>query len=149
MSSDLPTHFVGRSESAVTPSDHVSSARETRHLTVVPTASGGTAARLTRGQVASRLDISVSTVRRYEGERLHPVIDDKGVRWFDETEVAALAAELVNEGGKRANATNEGSAGAIEQRTPGEIAALVFERLEQRQSLAEIVIGLRVTPETV
>ena len=26
---------------------------------------------------------------------------------------------------------------------------LVFERLEQRQSLAEIVIGVRVEPETV
>jgi hypothetical protein len=29
------------------------------------------------------------------------------------------------------------------------VAALVFERLEQRQSLAEIVIGVRVAPERV
>jgi hypothetical protein len=34
-------------------------------------------------------------------------------------------------------------------RTPGDIAAEVFERLEQRQSLAEIVVGVRVTPELV
>jgi hypothetical protein len=34
-------------------------------------------------------------------------------------------------------------------RTRGELAALVFERFEQRQSQAEIVIGLRVEPETV
>jgi hypothetical protein len=31
----------------------------------------------------------------------------------------------------------------------GELAARVFERLEQRQSLAEIVIGVRVAPEVV
>ncbi len=31
----------------------------------------------------------------------------------------------------------------------GEIAALVFERLEQRHSLSEIVIALRVPPEDV
>ena len=104
---------------------------------------------MTRGQVASRLDISVSTVRRYEGERLHPVIDDKGVRWFEEKEVAALAAELMNEGGKRPNGKAEASPRAAEQRTPGEVAALVFERFEERQSLAEIVIGLRLEPDLV
>jgi len=35
------------------------------------------------------------------------------------------------------------------QLSKGEIAALVFERLEQRHSLAEIVIALRVPPEDV
>jgi len=30
-----------------------------------------------------------------------------------------------------------------------ELAALVFERLEQRQSLAEIVVGVRVDPDVV
>jgi hypothetical protein len=149
MSHDFPNQFVAGSESTVTPSDRVSSARESRHLTVVPTANTPHAARMTRGQVASRLDISVSTVRRYEGERLHPVIDDKGVRWFEEKEVAALAVELMNEGGKRSNATNTPSTRAREQRTPGEIAGLVFERFEERQSLAEIVIGLRVEPDLV
>lgn len=34
-------------------------------------------------------------------------------------------------------------------RSSGEIAAEVFERLEQRQSLAEIVIGVRVEPGVV
>jgi hypothetical protein len=149
MSRDLPNQFVAGSESAVTSPDRVSSTRESRHLTVVPTANGGNSARLTRGQVASRLDISVSTVRRYEGERLHPLIDDKGVRWFEEKEVAALAAQLINESGKRPTAKNEASARATEHRTAGEIAALVFERFEERQSLAEIVIGLRVEPDLV
>ena len=35
------------------------------------------------------------------------------------------------------------------QLSKGELAALVFERLEQRHSLAEIVIALRVPPEDV
>ncbi len=86
-------------------------------------------------------------MRRYEGERLHPTVDEHDVRWFDEREVAALAAELVNASAKRPRATEP--VAAPETRTSGELAALVFERLEQRQSLAEIVIGLRVTPETV
>ncbi|HEY1554164.1 MAG TPA: hypothetical protein VGF94_04980 [Kofleriaceae bacterium] len=38
---------------------------------------------------------------------------------------------------------------AADARTRGEIAALVFERFEQRQSHAEIVIGLRIEPELV
>lgn len=88
-------------------------------------------------------------MRRYEGDRLNPTIDDKGVRWFDEKEVAALAAELVNKtGGKQSNVATA-PAPATDQRSPGEIAALVFERLEQRQSLPEIVIGLRIEPDKV
>lgn len=106
--------------------------------------------RLTRGQVAARLGLSVSTVRRYEGDRLHPTVDEHDVRWFDEREVTALAARLANEGGPRRSARASAPDGpAREPRTAGEIAAFVFERFEQRQSMAEIVIGLRVEPETV
>jgi hypothetical protein len=91
----------------------------------------------------------VSTVRRFEGERLHPIVDDKDVRWFEEKEVAALAAQLANEpGAKQSRAASPVNA-RTEVRTEGEIAALVFERLEQRQSLAEIVVGVRVEPEKV
>jgi hypothetical protein len=118
--------------------------QESRHLSVVPKKE------LTRAQVAARLDVSVSTVRRYEGERLHPRVDEDDVRWFDEKEVAALAAALTNEPRviRRRNAESApGARGA--QRTAGEIAAEVFERLEQRQSLAEIVIGVRVEPSVV
>ena len=128
----------------------LSIAQAIEHLSVLHGADQAPAAGLTRGQVAARLNISVSTVRRYEGGRLHPTVDENDVRWFDEKEVAAVAAELANEGSakpaRNGNATNPRSA---EQRTPGEIAALVFERLEQRQSLAEIVIGLRLEPEAV
>jgi hypothetical protein len=108
------------------------------------------AERLTRGQVATRLGISVSTVRRLEGTRLHPTIDGEDVRWFDEKEVASLAAELANATSSRRKGTRgTPRAEATPARSQGEIAALVFERFEQRQSLAEIVVGLRVAPETV
>jgi hypothetical protein len=39
-------------------------------------------AALTRDDVAKRLGVSNSTVRRLEGTRLHPLIDDKSVRRF-------------------------------------------------------------------
>jgi transcriptional regulator with XRE-family HTH domain len=100
-------------------------------------------ARLTRAQVASRLGVSVSTVRRFEGTRLHPTLGDNDVRSFDEMEVAALAAELANE--PRAHGDTQRDV----PRSRGELAALVFERFEQRQSLAEIVVGLRIEPEVV
>ena len=74
----------------------VSSSKESRHLSVVP-ASGSSETPLTRAQVAARLDVSISTVRRFEGTRLHPKVDDDEVHWFDPKEVAALAVELTNE----------------------------------------------------
>lgn len=54
--------------------------------------------------MASRLGVSVSTVHRFEGSRLHPPLGENEMRWFDEKQVAALAAELANE--PRVRATN-------------------------------------------
>jgi hypothetical protein len=88
-------------------------------------------------------------VRRFEGERLHPTVDSDDVRWFDEKEVTALAAHIANKSGSKGMRNAKAASTGSEQRTPGEIAALVFERFEQRQSLAEIVVGLRVEPEAV
>jgi hypothetical protein len=51
-------------------------------------------AALTRDDVAKRLNVSVSTVRRLEGTRLHPLIDDKSVRRFKASDVERLAKEL-------------------------------------------------------
>lgn len=121
-----------------------SAPRESRHLSALPTKE------LTRAQVAARLDVSISTVRRYEGERLHPRVDEHDVRWFDEKEVASLAATLTNEPRVVRRRNAEPAVGVRPAaRSPGEIAAEVFERLEQRQSLAEIVIGVRVEPDLV
>ncbi|MEP6862944.1 MAG: helix-turn-helix transcriptional regulator [Deltaproteobacteria bacterium] len=126
----------------------VSSPRESRHLSVVPTHRLSTTP-LTRAQVAERLGVSISTVRRYEGARLHPVVDDDEVHWFEPKEVACLAVELKNDprATRRRNASV--SAAVVPERSRDELAALVFERLEQRQSLAEIVVGVRVDPDVV
>jgi hypothetical protein len=66
--------------------------------------------------------------------------------------VAELATSLLNDnGGKppRKPRRNAAAAAPEVKRTEGEIAAEVFDRLEQRQSLAEIVIGVRVPPDVV
>lgn len=102
---------------------------------------------LTRAEVAARLGVSTSTVRRYEGDQLHPTKGTDGVNRFDPEEVAALARALLDQ--KPPKARSKQARNADKARTPGDIAAEVFERLEQRQSLAEIVIGVRVAPELV
>jgi hypothetical protein len=106
---------------------------------------------LTRADVAARLGVSTSTVRRYEGDLLHPTKGADGVNRFDSTEVAALAMTLLGQKPPKAKTkpTRGTDAPRAAARTPGEVAAEVFERLEQRQSLAEIVIGAQVTPDLV
>ena len=104
-------------------------------------------AALTRDDVAKRLNVSISTVRRFEGTRLHPRVDDNSVRRFKASEVERLAMELAAENRSPRNAKQAVVNAA--QLSKGELAALVFERLEQRHSLAEIVIALRVPPEDV
>ena len=118
-----------------------------RHLSVVSKTSDTKTTQLTRAQVADRLGASVSTVRRCEGAQLHPTVDDDGTHWFDPAEVTALAASRANQAIARGRIRPQGD--EPEKRTPGEIAALVFERFEQRQSHAEIVIGLRIEPALV
>jgi hypothetical protein len=107
--------------------------------------------RLTRADVAARLGVSTSTVRRYEGDQLHPQKGPDGVNRFDPQEVAALAMKLLGQKPAKPKAKGERNTDKLRTptRTPGDIAADVFERLEQRQSLAEIVVGVRVTPELV
>lgn len=102
---------------------------------------------LTRDDVAKRLGVSISTVRRLEGTRLHPSIDDKSVRRFKASDVERLAKELEAEQRSPRNAQQAVVRAA--EMPKGELAALVFERLEQRHSLSEIVIALRVPPEDV
>ena len=143
MSRDLPIQFPSKPESVLTPSKTASPAQKSRLLSALP---GGD--RLTRGQVAERLGVSISTVRRYEGSQLHPTVDENDVRWFAQAEVTALAARIANERSDKPS-RGVGSTASAPKRSAGELAALVFERFEQRQSLAEIVIGLRIEPSTV
>jgi transcriptional regulator with XRE-family HTH domain len=121
---------------------HVSEQPFKPHLSLV----GDENQRLTRAQVAERLGVSVSTVRRYEGDKLHPTIGDDGVRTFAASDVERLARTLVAEQSPRARDKAIERAAELSR---GDIAAAVFERLEQRHSLAEIVIALRLPPEDV
>lgn len=82
---------------------------------------------LTRDDVAKRLGVSISTVRRFEGTRLHPVIDAKSVRRFKASDVERLAKELNAEQGSPRNAQQAVVRAA--EMSKGELAALVFERL--------------------
>jgi DNA-binding transcriptional MerR regulator len=104
-------------------------------------------AALTRDDVAKRLGVSISTVRRLEGTRLHPSIDDKSVRRFKASDVERLAKDLQAE--QRSPRNAQQAVVRVAEIPKGELAALVFERLEQRHSLSEIVIALRVPPEDV
>jgi hypothetical protein len=72
-----------------------------------------------------------------EGRELRPSVGDDGVRRFDAEEVEALARST----GRASRAGEPLSA--------GELAAEVFARLEQRQSLSEIVRALKVEPRKV
>lgn len=95
--------------------------------------------KLTRSQVAARLGVSISTVRRMEGRQLHPVFGPGEIRLFDPIEVEAVAASLANEGGRQ----------EPERLTRGELAARVFEAFEAGRTLAQIVIAFRLHPRTV
>ena len=55
-------------------------------------------AMLTRGQVAKRLGKSIATVRRMEGNELHPARDERGVLRFSAEEVERLVSSRDGEG---------------------------------------------------
>jgi transposase len=79
-------------------------------------------AALTRDDVAKRLDVSISTVRRLEGTRLHPLIDGKGVRRFKASDVERLAKEIEAEQRSPRNAQKAVVRAA--EMPKGELAAL-------------------------
>lgn len=110
-----------------------------------PSAAGDEAQRLAashgklikRSAAARLLNISVSTLRRYEDE-LHPIIGPKGVRLFDEVTLRSAAGTL------RRRRVLE-TAGP----TAGETAADVFTLLDEAVSAVDIVKRLRVAPDLV
>lgn len=99
------------------------------------------------GEVAAILGCSVCTVKRLENKRLHPRLDAAGVHHYDPVEVHALEHKA------RYKATR---AGKTPERTPGDIAACVFELLDREAeqntpdygaAKRRIVIQLRIEPE--
>jgi hypothetical protein len=90
----------------------------------------------TRADVARHLSVSITSVRRMEGCRLHPHVDDAGVRWFDPREVKAFLLER----GQRPVAKRD---------SDGEIAARVFAMFRQGLDLREVVVAAKVPPVIV
>jgi hypothetical protein len=89
---------------------------------------------LTRAQGAQQLRIGITTVHRMRVQgQLHPRRDYAGVWRYDPAEVVRLAAA-------------RGVPGA---RTAGEIAARVFQMLDRRAGLREIVVTMRLVPQEV
>lgn len=92
---------------------------------------------MTRFDVADFLRISHSSVRRLEGTKLHPVIDDKGRRLFDPREVEALELDV------------RPYKPRVKPSAQGRLAARVFRSFERGESLRSIVVACKLPPEVV
>src|SRR5688572_27934012 len=105
-----------------------------RELEMTSDPTGAARFRLTRLEVATRLGISASSVRRLEGVHLHPVQDDRGVWRFDPAELDRVPQRSTPRRTAR-----------LRKRAPtaGEVAARIFRMLESGRELTEIVIATR------
>jgi hypothetical protein len=93
---------------------------------------------LKRTEAARLLGMSVSTLRRREGEVLNPIVGEGGVHLFDEAEVRAV---MITMRGQSALAAMGPSSGVV--------ASEVFTLLDEDVHPVEIVKRLRLTPEVV
>ncbi len=97
------------------------------------------ASSITRQQTADLLGVSVATVRRLEGTRLHPELDRGGVWRFDRVAVE----EFARTGGARRRKSRQRRASS------GEMAARVFRMLSDGKDIREIVVKCKQSPERV
>ena len=104
-----------------------------------PTEQGIPAGRppFTRSAVAALLQVSVTTVRRFEGTLLHPVKGEDGTHLFDPIEVQELAS-------RRPAATPVKNSTA-----EGEVAAAAFALFKKKTSPRDVVIELEQSPAVV
>ena len=97
---------------------------------------------LTRRDVATRLGVSTSSVRRMEFDRLHPVEDERGIWRFDPAELEGIEPRAKPE---RSPISNE----ARERQREGRLAARTFFMFARHWSLAQIVVATKQPPERV
>jgi transcriptional regulator with XRE-family HTH domain len=100
---------------------------------------------LTRREVAARLGVSTSTVRRLEWDRLHPIQDARGINRFDPAELEGMSA-------RAASKLDRNETGAAERRHDlrrGRLAATVFKMFARQKSLPEIVVATKQPPELI
>jgi hypothetical protein len=94
--------------------------------------------KLTRAEVARRLGVSVTTLRRMEGTKLHPTRRSDGVHLFDATEVEAVLVTYRQVRSRTTRASAEAD---------GALAAQAFECFDQRVPVSEVVKRLQIAPE--
>ena len=92
---------------------------------------------LTRGQVARRLGMSLSSVRRMEGEQLKPIVDERGVHYFEETEIQAVFVRV-----RRARAPRD-------ELASGSLAAAAFTLFRGGADVVAVVKELHEAPEAI
>jgi hypothetical protein len=91
-----------------------------------------------RSEAARMLGVSVSTLRRREGTELTPVVDANGVHMFEEAQVRSVMVTI-----RRRQCLQSLGARA------GDLAADVFEMLDNAVHPVDIVKRLRVPPDVV
>ena len=99
---------------------------------------------LTRADVADRLGISTSTVRRMEWVQLHPVQDANGVWRFDPAELDGIAPQA-----KRSRSRPLAPPGDRDVARQGRLAARVFRMFAGNLTLAQIVVATKQPPAVV
>lgn len=105
---------------------------------VAPAAKTGASGRLlTRGQVARRLGLSLSTVRRMEGIQLKPIVGERGVRYFEETEIQTVLVRV-----RRTRMPDD-------EHADGTLAAAAFTLFRNGADVVAVVTELREAPETI
>jgi hypothetical protein len=92
---------------------------------------------LRRAEAARLLGVSVSTLRRSEGELIKPIVGPDGVHLFEESEIRSVMVTRRRRLGSDAVATNGG------------VAADVFELLDANVHPVDIVKRLRLPPDVV
>jgi hypothetical protein len=97
---------------------------------------------LTRAQVAERLGVSLSSVRRLEWDRLRPEVDDRGVHRFDPAEVEAIEPR------PRAPARAPDPERRAQARK-GRLAANAFRMFARHMTLPQIVVATKQPPEVI
>lgn len=107
---------------------------------------------MSRRQVAARLGVSISTVRRMEHDRLHPAVDAAGRHTFDPSEVEAVAGTISTSTDPAPSPTHTAALRPQQQHpnpTSGEVAAIAFADFNAGKPPAEVVVARALPPDLV
>ena len=103
--------------------------------------------KLTRRQVAARLGVSVSSVRRMEYRELHPEKGLRGTLFFRLSEVESLESRRPSV--RPARPTTRERSDRLELDRRGRIAARVFQMFANGWTLPRIVLATKQPPDVI